>query len=252
MKRQNNTTRLALFVALAGLILWSVQAQAERPGRGGGPGDGQACEKGYGPGENCAPGEGFGPGSDRKFGRGEGRPGRGERGPQAGQRGGIKMLLNDRVSEELGITDEQKETLKKLDSETKEAADAIHKTMQELHEQLREQMQSGEADEDEVMDLVEEIGEKRTEAQKLGISQHFAVQSILTAEQKEKMQENREARQENRSKFREMMKGLSREERRELIQELRESGEMPEGFGPRGGEGRGGNGPNPFGEQADE
>ena len=147
------------------------------PGPGGGQGMGMRA---------CMPGQG-----------GPGMPGGGP-GRMGGRHDGAGIARLLAVADEIGLTDQQKTDLKKmvetfqLDRIDREAA------LDKAEVKLRGLMMDDKAVESQVLAQIDQVSKLKAEIQKMRYQHRTQVQSILTDDQKAKLQELRKTRMQNR------------------------------------------------------
>lgn len=161
-------------------------AQRGRGGRGMGPGMGQGF------------GGGFGPGFGGEFRGGPGRPD-GPRGPQGSPAGGIL-----RLSEELGLTDEQVTQIKAIVASATEAIEAQRETMQRLQEALQEAVTADSPDTGIIREIASQIGTAIGDGAVQRATVHQSVMAVLTAEQKAQLETLKAEREALREKMEEL------------------------------------------------
>ena len=137
------------------------------------------------PGMNCdGPGHPGGMGMKAPRGRGHDGPG----------------LLA--VADEIGLTDQQSEQLKKLSVEHKTAMVDYGAAVQKANIKLRSLQQDENASEAAVMSAIDEVSRLKADMQKARYRHRTQVMGLLTDEQKDKLEELRKERREGRSEKR--------------------------------------------------
>lgn len=123
-------------------------------------------------------------------------PAQGQRGPMQGQRGEmgaamdpvVMMIMNPKVAEAIGLTDEQKTKLEALKPERGAARQANEKVRAGMQKQI--QLLNAETiDEAAVMAAIDEVFEARKEIAKAQTKRLIDVKSVLTPEQIKKARE---------------------------------------------------------------
>jgi Spy/CpxP family protein refolding chaperone len=107
---------------------------------------------------------------------------------------GIKMLLA--VADEINLTSDQKDKLKKLMVDFKLAQVDQKAKVKKAEIKLRALMRDEDANDSEVMTAIDEVARLKAELQKLRYRHRKEVRSLLTAEQIEKLKELRKERRE--------------------------------------------------------
>lgn len=100
----------------------------------------------------------------------------------------VRMALNPKMTEKLGVTAEQVAKLKALE-DNREAMKALHEKAKKGMERQAELLKADKIDEAAVMAALDETWEARKEVAKLQTKRLVAVRSILTAEQIAKARE---------------------------------------------------------------
>lgn len=163
------TAVILLITSVAGYA----QPAPDQPLPGEGPVLDQAPPQGPPPGQ-WGPGEGFGRGGGRRASAMR-RPGAGTINPMAGLHHALKQL---------DLTDEQREQIKAIQDENKDAQQAAHRATQEAREAMMETTANEEATEEAVRTAATELGTKIGDEAVLMIQVRNAVLAVLTDEQK--------------------------------------------------------------------
>lgn len=154
---------------------------------------GPACD-GTGPGPMGGGGQGMGMQACMPGHGGPGHHGQGQMGRHDGA--GIARLM--RVGDEIGLTDQQKSDLKKMaetfqmDRIDREAA------LDKAEVKLRGLMMDDAAVESQVLAQIDQVSKLKADIQKMRYQHRTKVQSILSDDQKAKLQELRKARMQDR------------------------------------------------------
>jgi Spy/CpxP family protein refolding chaperone len=164
---------------LAPLTLMAQDAPPDKPF--GGKGHGQMMGQGHG----------------QMMGQGHGNPHGGDCGSMGERRGmkrrggGIRHLLM--MADKIGLTDEQRDQLKSMQTEFQ--LDRIDRKaeLQKATLKLRNLKRDPDASEGDVMGAIDEVSRLKAEMQKAGYKHHKLVKSVLTDEQTEKLKELRKA-----------------------------------------------------------
>jgi protein CpxP len=117
-------------------------------------------------------------------GPGGGFPGRGPGGP-----GGF----TERFARLLGLTDAQKAQIQTIREESRTASTTYFEQLRPLHEQLRALVEAGTFDAAAARNLVSQISQLQLELQVINARAESAIYNLLTAEQKAKLAELRNA-----------------------------------------------------------
>lgn len=217
-----------------------------------------------GPRTRKGEGEGAWRGQERRgeMKREMGRAMPGERegqGPMEGGAGGLegglilRLLNNERVVKELGLTEDQINGLKDNAQDIETQMQKLQAEMQEAAMHQAKLISEKTVNEDAVLEAVEAAGKIRTEMAKLRIRQLLMVRKLLTPEQLERLRNlrqermrgreggagNPEARRERIKRRMEEGPGANREEIREHIRGRMEMRRKGGDRGREGGEGEG-------------
>ena len=117
-------------------------------------------------------------------------------GPPKGRGGSLveRLSTDPKAAARLGLSDDQISDLKSkmtaIDAREKE----LHAAMQELGRKQMELLQSGNAEREVIYQIIDQLGDVRTQLAKSRIDRLFVVQSVLTEEQQAKMREHMKAR----------------------------------------------------------
>lgn len=135
-----------------------------------------------------------GPEAGSKFmGPRRGGPGGpGTHGPRMAERGGgvpndpaVAAVMNPKVVEKLGLSDEVKAKIKKLDADSKAALATMQKKTRDVMEKQAKLMREVKPDEAAVMSVIDELFELRKEMAKTQTRRMIEIKSLLTPEQLE-------------------------------------------------------------------
>jgi Spy/CpxP family protein refolding chaperone len=138
------------------------------------------AQMGHGGGAGCGQGRGMGMG-DRPDGPGMGKCG--------GDGPGIGHFLQ--MAEQLGLTDQQREQFKKMQTEFKLQMIDKDAAVEKADVQLRSAMMDDKTSEAEVGRLIDQVAKLRADVQKARYSHQKQMKGVLTAEQLTKSQELR-------------------------------------------------------------
>ena len=162
-------------LAAAFLLPLTLTAQSD-------PGNGPGCMPGHGMGMGDRP---FLPDRHNHMEQGEGPEGRGI--------GQIMMM-----ADELGLTEQQRDQIKKLQTEFKLQMIDKNAVVEKAEVQLRSTMMDQNASEVEVGRLIDDVARARADVQKFRFSHHKQVLAVLTPDQAKKLQELRKEHMEKR------------------------------------------------------
>jgi Spy/CpxP family protein refolding chaperone len=123
-------------------------------------------------------------------GQGAGRgasdaPGAGKPGMGPGSRTST-MDRMDRMAERLGLTEEQRSSIEKIQESARTAQIENRKKLMRLENDLRGEMLKDEPSKKAALDLVQQMGQVRTAMQTQRMETRFAVREVLTKEQRAK------------------------------------------------------------------
>ena len=149
---------------------------------------------------------------------------RGEMGPGAGADSAVMAVMNPRVAEKIGLSDEVRAQIKDIDQKSRESVRELQKKTREAMKKQADLMSAEKVDEGAVMGAIDELFDLRKEMAKSQTRRVIAVKSLLTPEQLKAATEEMKRERENRRMGR---------------------GNGPRGEGPRGkmGERHGDKGP---------
>jgi Spy/CpxP family protein refolding chaperone len=119
-----------------------------------------------------------------------------------------------RCMQALNLTEAQREQVKALHEQQREAMRPVMEQQRQLRKQIREALESGNADATRIGQLEIQAFQLRQQMKAARDKQHEAFLSLLTPEQKEQFEKMREQRKERMDQFRE-----KRQERREEREE---------------------------------
>lgn len=105
----------------------------------------------------------------------------------------IRAVLNPKIAETLGLTDEQKEKLKAVTEGARGARDGMRKVREATMKQV-ELMKADKIDEEAVLKAIDEVFEIRKQMARDQVKRLIAVKSILTPEQVAKAREGMRSR----------------------------------------------------------
>lgn len=108
-------------------------------------------------------------------------PGAGRFGDGRGRGGGAKL------AERLDLNDEQQEAIAKLRETNREQNLELRKQLMRLRNEFEGELLADEPGEKKLLQLVDEIGELKTEMQANRLKTRLAVRELLTPEQRDKM-----------------------------------------------------------------
>lgn len=113
----------------------------------------------------------------------------GERGPgwRGRHGGGMRMLDNPEMREQLGLTEEQAEQLRALRSDAAKSGIRTRAELTIKQMELRELLQAEEPDRARIEKKVRELSDARYTAQMQRIDQRLAFRSVLTPDQRKEM-----------------------------------------------------------------
>jgi Spy/CpxP family protein refolding chaperone len=119
------------------------------------------------------------------------------RGRERGDRGVrlLRLLENDRVKTELGLSDEQSQRLRQIVVDTEKSSIKTRADLAVRGIELRELLRSNNPDRNAVMSKVQEISNLRGEMMKQHVGALLAAKAVLTPEQQKKIQAFIERRQ---------------------------------------------------------
>ena len=107
-------------------------------------------------------------------------------------------LVVERHADELGLDAATLDRVRALDREARARADARHEELREARESLHALMESEDPDEAAAVELVERLGEMRTQDEVARVRTDLAVRALLTSEQFARLREMRPPRPEGR------------------------------------------------------
>ncbi len=127
-------------------------------------------------------------------------------GHHQGPRGGgiDRIINNEKLRKELGITDDQIERLKKSKEELNDQRQELIEKMKETRQKQMELMKADNLDKKAIMTAINQSGKIRTQLEKLRVKELFRVQDILTDDQMSKVKERIQRHMRERRKKREM------------------------------------------------
>ncbi|MDF1543544.1 MAG: hypothetical protein P1R58_00415 [bacterium] len=164
-----------LFVTLIAVLLLAATAFGQRGMRQGAGGDCDGDRKGKGHGMSC---DFDGPGG-----------GHGMRGHCGGDRGGFGHIMA--MAEELELSDQQIDKMKQSMEEFQMERIDREAELKKARLQLRMLMNDPDASEVTVMKTIENVSGLRGEMQKMQYQHRKSIESILTAEQLDKLKERK-------------------------------------------------------------
>lgn len=136
----------------------------------------------------------------------------GDHGPRGHFKGGDhKERMFEHLADELDLTEGQKAQLKANREAGKEARKAEREAMREIHKQLREAIESG-ADQATLDSLGAKLGQLEVKKMQSRHEMRAQFESILTADQKAKMEELKSKRMERHEKRMQRWKDKQSEE----------------------------------------
>ena len=106
-----------------------------------------------------------------------------------GKKGGHKFWKCPKASAELSLTDEQKQKLEAMDTESEKKAEAIHAEIKAMKDQMKALFDAEPINVDAVRALAGQIGAKKAEKKALHMVQKAEAMNVLTAEQRGKLKE---------------------------------------------------------------
>ncbi len=119
--------------------------------------------------------------------------------------GGIDRIINnEKLRKELGITDDQIERLKESKEELNDQRQKLIEKMKETRQKQMELMKADNLDRKAIMTAISQSGKIRTKLEKLRVKKLFRVQDILTDDQMAKVKERIQQHMRERRKEYEM------------------------------------------------
>ncbi|MBN1902113.1 periplasmic heavy metal sensor [Candidatus Sumerlaeota bacterium] len=97
-----------------------------------------------------------------------------------------RALGNERLAKELNLTPEQKESLKKIQLDSREKRIDVDARLQKARLQFEQEIQKDETNEGKIMELVEAMGAAQTDLRKISVTELIEAKKTLTPEQREK------------------------------------------------------------------
>ena len=117
-------------------------------------------------------------------------PGRepGRHGRRGGMEGGpgdpiVRMVSNPKISEKIGLSEEQREKIKQINRENRDNSEALRKAVRDAMERQTELLKADKIDEAAVMAEIDKAFEARKEMAKRQTRRVIAIKSVLTPEQ---------------------------------------------------------------------
>ena len=113
----------------------------------------------------------------------------------------VMAVMNPKVAEKIGLSDEVQLQIKKIDLDSRKVIRELQKKTREAMEKQAKLMKEAKVDEAAVMSAIDELFDLRKEMAKAQIKRVLAVKALLTPEQLEKaVEELRKVREERRGK----------------------------------------------------
>ena len=131
----------------------------------------------------------------------------------------VMAVMNPKVAEKIGLSDEVQLQIKKIDLDSRKAVRKLQQKAKAAMEKQAKLMKEAKVDEAAVMAVIDELFDLRKEMAKAQTKRVIAVKSLLTPEQLEKAAEGMKA-------FREEQRG----------KRMKEGGKRGHGNGPKHGE----------------
>ena len=124
----------------------------------------------------------------RRAGREEGRP----RGHQAGPQGGMvkRLISNPKAAARLGLSDEQIAELKSGIAAIEAKEKELHGSMQELGRKQMELLKSADVERSVIYQVIDQLGDVRTQMAKCRIDRLFIIRSVLSDEQQSQLRKH--------------------------------------------------------------